>query len=93
MNANQIANELEEWVLDFTNDIAKQVYKGARKRTPVRSGRAQRGWQIDYTNKLGVPAIVSNDVPYITYLEHGTVHMAPVHMVRATLIEIGNRNR
>lgn len=93
MNAKEIAIELDEWVLEVTNDIAKEVYNGVRKRTPVRTGRARRGWEIDYANKVGDAATVGNDVPYITYLEDGTSRMAPVHMVKATLTQIGNKRK
>lgn len=41
-----------------------------RKNTPRDTGRAQEGWKVDRSLRF-----VSNDVPYIKYLDSGTSRM------------------
>jgi len=88
---NEIIKALDEWTVDETNDYIDDLHKGVKEKTPVRSGRAQRGWEKHNINKLGDEGGISNDVPYIGYLEDGTPKMAPFNMVKSTLIELGNK--
>ena len=88
---NQLKMEMEDWVLENMKELTDDIYEGVRRRTPVASGRAQRGWvQID-AQKIGEDSTVGNDVEYITYLEDGTADTAPNNMVKATLQEIGDK--
>ena len=88
---NEIVKAMEDWATDETNDYIDDLYDGVKDKTPVRSGRAKRGWEKHHIQKMGDEGGVSNDVPYIGYLEDGTVHMAPRNMVKSTIQELGRR--
>lgn len=62
-------------------EVTTEIKERIKDRTPVRTGRAQTGWE-------STPGRVWNDVPYIGYLEEGTSKMSPFHMVRTTLEEL-----
>lgn len=49
-----------------------------RDKTPVDTGRAQRGWEI-------VNDTIINPVPYVKYLELGTTRTRPIGMVSTTI--------
>ena len=66
----------EEWAMEATTRI--------QQRTPVRTGALQGGWGI--TMKTGGFEIY-NTKEYAAYVEYGTPKMAPVGMVRTTLLE------
>lgn len=89
--AKQIKSELNEFVVDFANEIIDEVYDGVKKRTPVRTGTARDGWEKQNIDKLGDQGVVGNDVDYIVYLEDGTVKMAPRNMVKRTLQDIDRK--
>jgi len=60
------------------------------QRTPVDTGRARGGWQMEHTrpsSNVG-RVTISNQVPYIIYLEYGSSQKAPQGMVRITMQEI-----
>lgn len=80
-----------------TTDVARQVrsisqdlFDAVKKKTPVRSGRAKRGWtkrasKLDFT--------ISNDVPYTPFLDAGRSKKAPKGMTRPALREVANKYR
>jgi len=72
-----IEKDLESMIVDVRKEVRDRV---ARK-TPVLSGRARDGWEIEGTK-------VINKVPYIGALEQGTSAKAPNGMVGTTLVEI-----
>lgn len=61
--------------------LVTEVAERIRRRTPVDTGRARAGWVVNGD-------VISNDVPYIGYLEMGTPRMAPFGMVRTTMEEV-----
>ena len=66
-------------------EVTEEIKVRVQMRTPVASGRAQAGWESSIANGQG---IISNDVPYIGFLETGTSKMAGNFMVRNTLEEV-----
>lgn len=88
---SQLQKELDEWSIESANEFIDDLYDGVRNKTPVRTGTAKAGWEKDHLTKLGDDGGVYNDVEYVKYLEDGTVHMAPVHMVKRTLSELRNK--
>lgn len=75
-------------VPDFSQivrSVTLEVKDRIVRRTPVATGRAQAGWQATSEPTKGQ---ITNVVPYIGFLEDGTVHMAAVGMVRTTLEEL-----
>lgn len=66
---------------DLKEYIIEEVALRIQARTPVDTGNARDGWNIDGD------AIV-NMVPYVQYLEFGWSQQAPNGMVRVTLAEV-----
>lgn len=60
-------------------DVVEEIRDDAAAFTPVRTGRARDGWEIDKINDETYK--VFNDVPYVIYLEHGTRYMRPFNML------------
>jgi hypothetical protein len=67
--------------------VTKEVETRVARRTPVRLGRAQRGWHSEVDTST-LTAEISNQVPYIGILEEGSSDQAPNGMVRITLEEV-----
>lgn len=73
----------------FLRRIGLSALSRIAKRTPVDTGRARAGWQMDDSqaeSKLFVEVI--NRVPYIVFLEYGRSKQAPSGMVRISLHEM-----
>ena len=68
--------------------IAEDVLQVARSNTPIRLGRARRGWKKSKNNK---GYTVSNRVPYINKLDQGSSKQAPQGIVKPTIDEISRR--
>jgi hypothetical protein len=60
------------------------------KKTPVDTGRARAGWQGEHDRQDQHKATftISNNVPYIIFLEYGHSKQAPSGMVRITMQEL-----
>lgn len=76
----------------FIRELAEDTLKAAQKFTPVRTGRARDGWEA----KVNVPDnfrqsksqdnfVVSNQVPYVPYLDKGTPKMKPANNGRGII--------
>ena len=77
--------------------IAITAYRRIIMRTPVKTGKARGNWQCT----IGSPAIgawaplsptafyLTNNLPYIGRLEHGSSKQAPAGMVAVTIAELG----
>ena len=61
----------------YMNVINKEVRNKIADRTPVRSGRAKRGWEGRYLGGNRIHSTVDNKVPYVPYLEQGHSRQAP----------------
>jgi hypothetical protein len=86
----------------FIRELADDTLKAAQKFTPVRTGNARKNWEA----KVSVPDnfrqsksndnfVVSNQVPYVEYLDKGTRKMKPANngrgIIGPTLSEIKGR--
>lgn len=60
----------------FLNDLLETI----KARTPVDTGTARDGWYRDGMN-------IANDVPYIEFLEVGTVYNRPIGMIASTMAD------
>lgn len=56
--------------------LAADVHQNLRQHTPVRTGRARKGWRTTTTDKSFVS---ENRVPYVGYLDAGTPKMKPAN--------------
>lgn len=68
----------------FKEEFGVEFLERVRQRTPVETGKLQRGW--GFTMKQSDIAIW-NIQDYAAYVEYGTPHMAPRGMLRTTLLE------
>jgi hypothetical protein len=78
----QAIDKLNESYADFLERVGSEVEGALKDKTPVRSGRAQRGW--DRTTKRDGFS-VENAVPYVPYLENGTRKMKPANKGRGII--------
>lgn len=65
-----------EWAMEFTERV--------QARTPVLSGEMQRSWGITQT---ATDLEIYNTAEHASFVEWGTVHMAPRAPLRTTLQE------
>ena len=80
-----IGLELDRSLGRLVKQIADDVYKTARSKTPVRSGRAKNAWrEANSKNNFKV----ENRVPYIDRLEAGASRQAPKGIIGPTLTAI-----
>ena len=77
--------DLERDLGKFVAEVAAEVDKDARANTPVRSGRARRGWVKTVSSDTFT---VQNKVPYIGKLEAGASRQAPRGIIGPTLTAV-----
>lgn len=65
---------------DLFNEMCEDALETLRAATPVDTGNAQAGWQL---NKTGSTATIGNPVEYSSFLEHGHSSQAPSGMFSA----------
>jgi hypothetical protein len=68
----------------FKREWASEAVTRIQQRTPVRTGDLQGGWGVTMKT-TGFE--IYNTKDYAAYVEYGTPKMAPVGMVRTTLLE------
>jgi len=61
-----------------------------KKRTPIKQGRARRGWRVE---RRGTNTHVVNRTPYIGTLERGRSKQAPRGILKPTLRGLKNRRK
>ena len=88
-NSNKVIadhnRELDQLVRLISTDLLDTV----KEKTPVKSGRAKRGWRLKKEGKLKYN--VSNRVPYISRLDEGYSNQAPKGITRPATREVLNR--
>ena len=83
---NQLRNQLK---LDIQS-LAALTYDVAQTKTPVKTGRARKGWTKRTTDDNFV---VENKVPYIERLEAGASRQAPKGIIGPTLTQVKGKFR
>lgn len=68
--------------------VSNDVLIVARDKTPIRLGKARRGWKKRKTNR---GTVIENRVLYIDQLEQGSSRQAPRGIVGPTIQEITRR--
>ena len=90
-NGNKVAADLNKEI-DQTVRLISQDYFGLVKdKTPVKSGRAKRGWKMKKQKKFSYR--VSNRVPYIGRLDEGYSKQSPRGMTRPAAGEVLRTSR
>lgn len=80
----KLTSEMDKRLDAFFNDLTE----GVKEETPVKTGRAQRGWDKVAKYKVGEKSrqvIIRNDVPYSPFLDKGSSRQAPNGMVKPAL--------
>lgn len=70
---SQTKADLKQAFETRVKQVTNELFRALQAKTPVRTGRAQRGWTKKSNSKL--TGSVSNTVPYVQYLETGTPRM------------------
>lgn len=78
----QAKNTIQESYSQFLERVATTVEDALKDYTPVRTGRAQAGWNRN-VKKDGFD--VRNNVPYVPYLEKGTSKMRAANRGRGII--------
>ena len=79
------AKENEEFITSLTEGYAEDFLQEVKKLTPVKTGRLKAGWKRDKN-------IVSNDVPYLQYVDQGTRYIKPRRLIEAAFQRIINND-
>lgn len=69
----------------FADAFAEEFEARVKRRTPVRTGRLQAGWETEVTED---EINISNDVEYAGFVEDGTENMSGAHMLKVTISEV-----
>ena len=82
--------QLDAIVRTVIDQISKDVLQEVRKNTPVRTGKARRGWRRKFDRK---GASINNNVEYISYLDEGISKQAPDGFSKPTFEKIAANSR
>lgn len=80
-----LSKEYSRDIHKVENEVSKDILKSVKDLTPVDTGKARNGWEIEESQN---GALITNDVDYIEYLEYGTKHQRAYAMVRLTMQNI-----
>jgi hypothetical protein len=81
---------LDAIVRSVIDDISKDVIREVKKNTPIRTGKARRGWRRKFDRK---GASINNNVEYISYLDEGISKQAPQGFSKPTFEKIAANSR
>lgn len=81
----ELTQSLTKWATTETNKMQLDLFESIRAETPVRTGKAQAGWENTPVEKIGDTGKIDNDVEYIGWLEFGSDTVAPQAMVRRNI--------
>ena len=70
--------------------FAEDVFKTAKRNTPIDKGRARRGWR---KSKISKGFSIANRVPYIGALEKGKSSQAPKGIIGPTVKQVKLRRQ
>ena len=93
-NAKTIFNHIESKLERAVDQLFTELNTNARNITPIRTGRAKRGWRKTSTYRIGdSKVLVENKVPYIGLLDQGRSRQAPKGIIVPVLSKILNKRR
>lgn len=91
--AKMVTDQVADAVSDLVRQLSHELLATLRNQrtsqviTPVKSGRARRGWKLRKRNDFQYK--VFNKVPYINRLDEGYSKQAPNGIVRPAIKEVG----
>ena len=89
----RVFDDLEQFIVQESNELAQDILEGVKRDTPVNTGRARRGWAIERATALEQQAQVGNDVEYVKYLEFGTANTEPLRFIQRNIKQSLNRRQ
>ena len=90
LNLDKVLALVEQSIKKVNTSLVKTLLVEAKKSTPIRQGRARRGWRVE---RQGTNTRVVNRVPYIGTLERGRSKQAPRGILRPTVQKMKNRRK
>jgi hypothetical protein len=90
-NGNKVAADLNRELDQTVRQISQDYFDLVKEKTPVRTGRAKRGWRLKKQRKLSYS--VNNRVPYVGRLDEGYSKQAPRGMTRPAAREVLRTSR
>ena len=90
LNLDKVLTSVEQSIKKVNTSLVNTLLVEAKKSTPIRQGRARRGWRVE---RQGTNTRVVNRVPYIGTLERGRSKQAPRGILRPTVQRIKNRRK
>jgi hypothetical protein len=90
LNLDKVLTSVEQSIKKVNTSLVKTLLVEAKKSTPIRQGRARRGWRVE---RQGTNTRVVNRVPYIGTLERGRSKQAPRGILRPTVQKMKNRRK
>ena len=85
-NGTRVAADLKKEIDQTVRLISEDYFDLVKDKTPVKSGRAKRGWRLKKQKQFSYR--VSNRVPYIGRLDDGYSKQAPRGMTRPAAREV-----
>lgn len=91
--ADDVLKDIIDKLERSVNRFIQQLNIEVAKLTPIRSGRARRGWRViaEYTIRSNNTRVIENRVPYIGLLEMGYSKQAPNGMLGPALTRLSRR--
>tara|TARA_R100001510_G_C7456056_1_gene78730 strand:+ start:82 stop:381 length:300 start_codon:yes stop_codon:yes gene_type:complete len=90
LNLDKVLTSVEQSIKKVNTSLVNTLLVEAKKSTPIRQGRARRGWRVE---RQGTNTRVVNRVPYIGTLERGRSKQAPRGILRPTVQKMKNRRK
>jgi hypothetical protein len=72
----------EEFAAGFQNLALKIIKENLQDRTPVRTGRARRGWTASESGPKYRGRYLENKIPYVIYLDEGHSRQQPKGFIK-----------
>jgi hypothetical protein len=85
-NGTKVAAGLKREIDQTVRQISQDYFGLVKDKTPVKSGRARRGWKLKKNRPFSYS--VNNRVPYIGRLDEGYSKQAPRGMTRPAAREV-----
>jgi len=89
-NISQVLSAVSREISQIGTKLAKTLLVEAKKKTPIKRGRARNAWKIE---RRGTNTAVVNRTPYIGTLERGRSKQAPDGILKPTIRSMKNRRR
>jgi len=80
----QVADSVAKGLSEFNAKFLEEFLIRVKQRTPVRTGFLQESWG---GNNQPTKMEIFNGAPYAEYIENGTERIAPVGMLKTTILE------